>query len=95
MPFVARVLDADPVASFDDYVARGGGRGLDAGRKLGPDAVIEHLEAAGLRGRGGAGFSTGKKWRTSPPAGQVNVKPELPGVQAVAGGVPLTTSTGR
>ena len=32
--------------------------------KLGPAATIEELEASGLRGRGGAGFPTGTKWRT-------------------------------
>ena len=64
MPLVVRVLDAAPVASLHDYVARGGGRGLTAGRKLGPAAVIEEVDASGLRGRGGAGFPTGQKWRT-------------------------------
>ena len=59
-----RILDPSSVASLDDYVAAGGGRGLDAARKLGPLGTIEHVEAAGLRGRGGAGFSTGRKWRT-------------------------------
>ncbi len=59
-----RILDPSPVASLDDYVAAGGGRGLDAARKLGPLGTIDHVEAAGLRGRGGAGFSTGRKWRT-------------------------------
>ena len=59
-----RVLDRDPLADLDDYVAAGGGRGLEAARKLGPLATVDHVEAAGLRGRGGAGFSTGRKWRT-------------------------------
>jgi NADH:ubiquinone oxidoreductase subunit F (NADH-binding) len=52
------------VATLEDYVRQGGGRGLDAARRLGPTGVIEDLEAAGLRGRGGAGFPTGLKWRT-------------------------------
>jgi len=32
--------------------------------KLGPEGVIEEIEASGLRGRGGAGFPTGRKWRS-------------------------------
>ncbi len=64
MVLVERVLPRDRVVDLADYVARGGGRGLVAARRLGPAAIIEELEAAGLRGRGGAGFPTGTKWRT-------------------------------
>ena len=64
MDFEPRVLDAEPVDSLDDYRRRGGGRGLETAGKIGPEAVIEALEASGLRGRGGAGFPTGLKWRT-------------------------------
>ena len=60
--FEARVLPEQPVLGMQQYVDAGGGRGLDAARKLGPEGVIEHLVAAGLRGRGGAGFPTGRKW---------------------------------
>jgi NADH:ubiquinone oxidoreductase subunit F (NADH-binding) len=59
----SRLLPPEPVTTFDAYVEAGGGRGLDAARRLGADAVIEHLSAAGLRGRGGAGFPTGRKWQ--------------------------------
>jgi NADH-quinone oxidoreductase subunit F len=61
---ISRVLDPQPVASLDDYVAAGGHQGLDAARRLGAVATIEEVEASGLRGRGGAGFPTGAKWRT-------------------------------
>ena len=59
-----RILDPEPVPTLKDYVDGGGGRGLDVARRLGPIGVIDHVEAAGLRGRGGAGFTTGLKWRT-------------------------------
>jgi len=59
-----RVLDDSDCPSFDEHLSRGGGVGLDAARRLGGPAVVEELEAAGLRGRGGAGFPTGTKWRT-------------------------------
>ncbi len=52
----SRLLSPEPVTSLEQHVQAGGGRGLDAARRLGADAVIEHLSAAGLRGRGGAGL---------------------------------------
>ena len=61
---LSRVLDPQPVASLDAYLEMGGGDGRAAATKLGPAATIEELEASGLRGRGGAGFPTGTKWRT-------------------------------
>ncbi|HVM41195.1 MAG TPA: NADH-ubiquinone oxidoreductase-F iron-sulfur binding region domain-containing protein [Acidimicrobiia bacterium] len=64
MPAVNVVLPAEPIRSLDAYRASGGGEALDAASRLGPDGVIEELEASGLRGRGGAGFPTGRKWRS-------------------------------
>jgi NADH-quinone oxidoreductase subunit F len=57
-----RVLAAQPVRNIDDYQGVRGGGGLEAAVRLGPEAVIEELLASGLRGRGGAGFPTGRKW---------------------------------
>ncbi len=56
------LLPPTPITSLDDYLADGGGRGLEAARRLGPQATIEELTASGLRGRGGGGFPTGRKW---------------------------------
>ena len=39
------------------------GAGLEAARRLGPAGVLDEVTASGLRGRGGAGFPTGQKWR--------------------------------
>ena len=60
----ARCGLTDPL-SIDDYRRHGGLRGLDCALRLGPKATIEEILASGLRGRGGAGFPTGVKWRTT------------------------------
>jgi NADH-quinone oxidoreductase subunit F len=52
------------VPSIDDYVEGGGGRGLAAALERAPEETIEEVRRSGLRGRGGAGFPTGIKWRT-------------------------------
>jgi NADH-quinone oxidoreductase subunit F len=72
-----RVLDPDPVESLAAYLEAGGGRGLDAARRLGPLGIIDDVEASGLRGRGGAGFSTGRKWRTVAQSLSATVPPTV------------------
>jgi formate dehydrogenase iron-sulfur subunit len=59
----ARCGIVDP-RSLDDYRAHGGCKGVEQGIRLGPEATIEAVVQSGLRGRGGAGFPTGIKWRT-------------------------------
>ena len=56
------LLAGGPVESLDAYLAHGGGEGLRNGLALGPAAIIAEITRSGLRGRGGAGFSTGAKW---------------------------------
>ena len=50
-------------------MASGGGEGLARALALTPEEVIAEVAAAGLRGRGGAGFPTGVKWRSVVDAG--------------------------
>jgi NADH:ubiquinone oxidoreductase subunit F (NADH-binding)/(2Fe-2S) ferredoxin len=47
---------------IDHYIANDGYQGLINSIEKGPEAVIEEVKEAGLRGRGGAGFPTYKKW---------------------------------
>src|SRR4051794_2034014 len=61
MTIVHRVTVPKPVLTLDDYRKGEGGDGLDAARKVEPEAPIDEIEASGLRGRGGGGFPTGRK----------------------------------
>jgi NADH-quinone oxidoreductase subunit F len=45
-----------------DYIAESGYAALAGALEQGPEEVIESIAASGLRGRGGAGFPTGRKW---------------------------------
>jgi NADH:ubiquinone oxidoreductase subunit F (NADH-binding) len=56
------VLSGGPVSSVAAYRARGGGEGLRLARALGPWRTAEEVTLSGLRGRGGGGFRTGRKW---------------------------------
>ncbi|MCP4606992.1 MAG: NADH-quinone oxidoreductase subunit NuoF [Proteobacteria bacterium] len=48
---------------IEDYLAVGGYQALKkAVFEMTPEKVIENIKSSGLRGRGGAGFSTGQKW---------------------------------
>jgi NADH-quinone oxidoreductase subunit F len=56
----AGVIDPE---NIKHYIARGGYRGLERALRMAPDEVISEIEKSGLRGRGGAGFPTGMKWK--------------------------------
>ncbi len=64
----ARCGVSDPL-SLDDYRRFGGLKGLESALRLGSKATVDEVLASGLRGRGGAGFPTGIKWRTVAAAG--------------------------
>ena len=59
----ARVGVIDPL-DLADYKAHGGLIGLTRALSIGPAAVVDEVTNSGLRGRGGAGFPTGIKWKT-------------------------------
>jgi len=54
--------DLNPM-NIDEYIARGGYQALaKALSQMSPEEVIEEISKSGLRGRGGAGFPTARKW---------------------------------
>jgi formate dehydrogenase iron-sulfur subunit len=59
----ARCGITDPL-SLAEYEAHGGLKGLRRALDLAPAAIVEEVAQSGLRGRGGAGFPTGIKWKT-------------------------------
>ncbi|MGH8031429.1 MAG: formate dehydrogenase beta subunit [Luteimonas sp.] len=59
----ARVGVIDPVDP-DDYAAHGGWQGLQRALTMSGADIVKEITDSGLRGRGGAAFPTGIKWRT-------------------------------
>jgi formate dehydrogenase iron-sulfur subunit len=59
----ARCGVIDPL-SLDAYKAHGGLKGLERALTLSQADIVAEVTASGLRGRGGAGFPTGIKWKT-------------------------------
>jgi NADH:ubiquinone oxidoreductase subunit F (NADH-binding) len=68
-PFLARQVQVttqlcgviDP-ASLDHYLAHGGYQALRTALQLPPERLVQIIQEARLRGRGGAGYPTGRKW---------------------------------
>ncbi|MDO5104027.1 MAG: NADH-quinone oxidoreductase subunit NuoF [Lautropia sp.] len=59
----ARVGILDPL-SLDDHAQHGGWAGLERAMSMTPTQIVEEITHSGLRGRGGAAFPTGVKWKT-------------------------------
>ena len=59
----ARVGITDPL-SLEDYLAHDGFQGLRKALTMQPAAIVQQVTDSGLRGRGGAAFPTGIKWKT-------------------------------
>ena len=77
VPVVLERIVNGGARTLDAYRRGGGLAGLHAALTRGPDQIIDELEASELKGRGGAGFSTGAKWR-------VAARPESPEKHVVA-----------
>ena len=51
------------VHNIDDYLKDGGYQALEKALNMSPEEIIDWVDKSTLRGRGGAGFPTGKKWK--------------------------------
>jgi NADH-quinone oxidoreductase subunit F len=52
--------------NIDRYLEQDGYKAVQKALSMQPDAIINEVKNSGLRGRGGAGFSTGMKWSFVP-----------------------------
>jgi NADH-quinone oxidoreductase subunit F len=65
-PVLLKNIDQPDSHRMENYIQSGGYRGIETALKLKSDNIIEMIKDSGLRGRGGAGFSTGLKWSFIP-----------------------------
>jgi NADH-quinone oxidoreductase subunit F len=65
-PFLLKYIKERDQAEYEAYVSRGGYEGLRKALAMPPEQVTDEVDRSGLRGRGGAGFPTGRKWKFLP-----------------------------
>lgn len=58
------LLPKNAYNSYQAYLSATGANVVESARRLSPETLLSEVTSSGLRGRGGAGFSTGKKWET-------------------------------
>lgn len=65
-PVLLKHIHEPDQGELEAYRRRGGYEGLRRALAMPPDAVTDEVDKSGLRGRGGAGFPTGRKWKFIP-----------------------------
>lgn len=63
-PIVLEGVNDGSMREIEGYVSASGYQALERALKNPPEAVVTQVEASQLRGRGGAGFPAGRKWRS-------------------------------
>lgn len=58
------LIPSKPFRSYDEYLGATGENAVLKARAMSPEQIVTEMRGSGLRGRGGAGFPTGVKWRT-------------------------------